>query len=58
MAEKRPIAWLGFPEDQPRPKYDLVYDGTTQLPGYRYTPIWDAKDHPSAERARQGAELQ
>jgi hypothetical protein len=58
MSEPRPIAWIGFPEDQPTPKYDVIYDGTTQLPGYIYKPIWHPKDHPSSQRARKGAELQ
>lgn len=58
MTEPKPVAWIGFPEDKPRPEFDLVYDNTTRLPGYHYAPIWAAKDHPSSQRDRKGAELQ
>lgn len=47
----RPMAWLGFP-DGPTPTHDLIYDNATQLPGYRYSPIWSSEDHPSAVRER------
>lgn len=58
MSEPKPMAWIGFLEDQPTPKYDLVYDNTTQLPGYKYRPIWRPEDHPVAVRDRKGAALQ
>jgi hypothetical protein len=58
LAEPKPIAWIGFPENEPKPPYDLVYDNTTQLPGYRYTPIWAPQDHPCAVRDRKGAKVQ
>ena len=49
-AEHAPMAWIGLPEGTPH-EYDMVYDGTRKLPGYRYLPIWRPEDHPSARRA-------
>lgn len=58
MNASEPMAWLGFPEDQPTPNYDLVYSGTTRLPGYRYRPIYAPQNHPQAVRDRKGADTQ
>lgn len=49
-AEPTPMAWIGLPEGAAH-NYDMVYDGTRKLPGYRYLPIWRPEDHPSTRHA-------
>lgn len=53
-----PIAYLGFPENEPTPKFDLVYSGTTRLPGYKYRPIYAPQSHPQAVKDRKGGSVQ
>lgn len=53
-----PIAWIGFPADQPKPKYDIVYSAATRLPGYKYVQIWAPQDHPQAVKDRKGESVQ
>lgn len=55
---EEPIAYLGFPENEPTPKYDLVYAGTTRIPGYKYRPIYAPQDHPQAVKDRRGESVQ
>ena len=45
------IAWVGFPKDQPRPDYDIAYDGATKLPGYHYVAIYGTRGAADTRRA-------
>jgi hypothetical protein len=51
MKEPQPVCWIGFPEGQPC-EFDIAYDNTTRIPGYRYSPIWALDDHPSTIRGK------
>jgi len=55
---KEPVAYIGFPADEPAPKFDLIYPGSTQLPGYKYRPIYAPQDHPQAVKDRKGESVQ